>query len=115
MLIEHRIDNMNKCFVACKQPVSSGKQVSFEPAFALMFAQYFHCPSLGCEKFVIILCLSFPLPVGQLKNGVQTIGKDFVGAENPEIILVLVKFYHIAKELTKHMCVRRHYRTRRCN
>src|SRR5688572_10378965 len=34
MLVDHRVDNVNECFIAREQAMSSGKQVSFKPALA---------------------------------------------------------------------------------
>ena len=38
VLVEHRIDDVNEGFVAGKKTVAACEQVTFEPAFALVFA-----------------------------------------------------------------------------
>src|SRR6187402_1627748 len=40
VLVEHRVDDVDEGFVAVEQAVSSGEQVTFQPALALMLAQH---------------------------------------------------------------------------
>ncbi len=60
---------MNKCLIAVEQPVTSGEQVTFQPAFALMLAQHLHHASLGSEKLIIGHGRGIPLPFGHFKHG----------------------------------------------
>ena len=105
VLVEHRIDDVDKGLIAVEQPVSTGEQISFEPSFALMLAEHLHDPAFGCEKFIVVLGPGLPLPIGDLKNGVQAVGKRLVGAEDPEIPLLFIEFDHIAQELSQHVGV----------
>ena len=42
MLVEHRVDDVNECFVAGKETVASSQQISFEPTLTHVLAQHFH-------------------------------------------------------------------------
>src|SRR6185312_9718169 len=52
MLVEHRVDDMYKSFVAIEETVSAGKQVAFHPAFALVFAEDLHDTAIGVQVFI---------------------------------------------------------------
>ena len=42
MLIEHRVHDMNEAFVAGEKTVTSGEQITFQPALAHVLTQDFH-------------------------------------------------------------------------
>ena len=75
VLVEHRVNDMNKCFVAIEQAVAPGEEVAFEPAFALMLAEHFHDAAFGGEELVGRGGGGLPLPLGHLEDGLQTIGE----------------------------------------
>ena len=77
VLVEHRIHDMNERLVAIEKSMPSGKQITFEPAFALMFAQHLHHASGGRKKFVVRHGRGVPLPVGGFKDGFQTDWRAF--------------------------------------
>ena len=73
VLVEHRIDDVDERLVAVEQAVPTGKQVALEPALALVFAEHFHHPPGGSEKFVVWLDCGIPLALGRFKEGFQTV------------------------------------------
>src|ERR1039458_1100598 len=74
VLVEHRIDDVNKGLIAVKQPVPSGEQISFEPTLALVLTEHrVQHASGGCEEFVIFYFSGVPLTVGDFKNRAQEI------------------------------------------
>ena len=91
MLVEHRIDDVDERLVAVEEAMPPGEQIAFEPAFALMLAQHFHHAAVGCQKLIMVSCAGFPLPVGDLKHGIQPVGQRFVGAEDAEVSLLAVE------------------------
>ena len=105
VLVEHRIDDVDKGLVAIEQPMPSGEQIAFEPTFTLMLAEHFHDPSVGGKKLIIRFRPGFPLAVGDLKNSIQAVGKRLVGTKNPEIALLLIKVDHLAQEFSQNMGV----------
>ena len=113
VLVEHRIHDMDERLVAIEQPVPAGEQVALQPALALMFAEYLHYPPVGHQEFIGLFCPCRPLPAGNLKKRIQAVGKSFIGAEDPEISLLLIEGRHIAQELSQRMRVRRLDRARR--
>src|SRR6476661_3409995 len=42
MLIEHRIDDMDKGFITGEHAMAARQEIAFEPPFALMLAQHLH-------------------------------------------------------------------------
>ena len=54
--------------------MSAGKQISFEPALALMFAKHLDYPAIRGEIFIVFFNCSFPFSVGYLKNSIQPVG-----------------------------------------
>ena len=47
MLIEHRINDMDKGLIAGKKSMTSGQQISFKPTLAGMLGEYFHDSPTG--------------------------------------------------------------------
>ena len=100
---------MDKGLVAVEEAVPAGEQVAFEPALALMLAEHLHDLAIQGEEFVVGLRACVPLPVGDLENGVQAVGKRFVGAEDSKIALLPIELGHIAQEHAEFVGVgRRH-------
>ena len=107
VLVEHRIDDVDERLVAVEEPMPPGEQVAFEPAFALVLAEHFHHAPGGREKFVVRHGRGVPLALGHFKEGFQAVGERLVGAEDPEIPLLLVQLRHIAQETARaHACRR---------
>ncbi|MDB5387879.1 MAG: hypothetical protein JWM11_3525, partial [Planctomycetaceae bacterium] len=90
VLVEHRINDMDERFIAIEKPVSAGEQVTFQPAFALMFAEHFHHPASSGEEFVVGAALTFPLTLRDLKQRFQSVGKGLIRTEHAEIPLLIV-------------------------
>jgi len=106
VLVKHRIDDVNKCLIAIKQPVPSREQITLEPTFTLMLAQHLNDPAISCKKLIILFHPSFPLPISDFKNTIQPIGKRLVRTKDPEISLLFIELNHIAQKLSEHMRVR---------
>ena len=53
VLVEHRIDNMDKRLVGRQEAVPPGQQVAFQPALQGMLAQPLHDPPVGCQLAAI--------------------------------------------------------------
>src|SRR5580692_10641552 len=115
MLVEHRIDDVDKRLVAVEESMPPGEQVAFEPAFALMLAEHFHDAAGGREKFVVRHGCGVPLPLSYLKQSFQAVGERLIRTEDPEIALLIVQLRHIAQETAKHMRVADAAYTRRGN
>ena len=94
---------MDERLVAVEQPMPPGEQITLQPTLALVLAEHLHYPAIGRKEFIVLDRLSFPLPIGNLKNGVQSIGERFIGTKNPEVPLVLVKLNHVAQEFSEHV------------
>ena len=91
VLVEHRVHDVDERFIAVEQAVPSGQQIALQPAFALMLAEHRvqHSPC-GREEFVAADCAGFPLPVGDLEDRAEHVGQRFVGAEEPEVALLVI-------------------------
>ncbi len=94
---------MDKGFIAIEQAMPPGKQVAFEPALALMFAEHGikHAPA-RCEKFIIGPGRRIPLAVCCFEHCRETIGHGFVWPKNAEVALCIVELGNIAQEGPKH-------------
>ena len=103
VLGEHRIDDADERLVAVEQPVPPGEQVSLQPTLALVLAEHLHHAPLGREEYIILYRLGFPLPIGDFKDGFQTIGDRLVGTEKAEIPRLLVQLDHVTQERSQHM------------
>ena len=57
------------------------------------------------EKFVVRYGVGLPLAFGHFKEGFQSVGKHFVGPEDPEIPLRIVQLRHVAQKSPKDMRV----------
>ena len=69
----------------------SGKQIAFQPSFTLVLAEHrVQHPSIRRQEFIVIILPTFPLSIGNFKDGAQKIRKRLIGTENPEITLILI-------------------------
>ena len=73
MLIEHRVHDMNEAFVAGEKTVTSGEQISLQPALAQMFAQDLHHPAVPGKVNVIGFDRFHPDPFGRLEHGIEPV------------------------------------------
>jgi len=99
VLAEHGVDNADKGFVAGEQAMPAGEQVSFEPAFALVFAEHRveDAPG-GGEELVVVHGPGFPLAIGDFEDAAEEIGEHFIGTEDAEIPVVLIEADDVAQE-----------------
>ena len=98
MLVEHRIDDMDQGLVAVEHTVPASEQVSLEPALALMLGKDFHHAALGSQELISRFCFGVPLPRRCFEDGSEPVGQGLVGAENPEVPLILIVSNHVAEE-----------------
>ena len=79
MLVGHRVNDVNKRLVTIEQSMATSEQITFKPAFALMFAQHFHhAPGRLREVKSFGVVRGFPLVrFVVLKDGFQTDWKAF--------------------------------------
>jgi hypothetical protein len=68
VLVEHRIYDVDKGFVAREQAVAAGQQVAFEPALAKVFAEHLHHATLPGEMDVVRLDLLHPDTISRLED-----------------------------------------------
>src|SRR5204863_8639764 len=91
VLVEHRIDDVDKGLIAREQAVASGQQIAFEPALAKMLAQHLHYAALPREMDVIGLDLLHPNTLSCLEDIVQAIGRGLGRTRQAEIATVRVQ------------------------
>ena len=89
---------MNECLIAIEDAVSPGKQVTFEPALALVLAEHFHHAPRGREKFVVRHGRDVPLAVSHFKEGFEAVGERLIRTKDPEIPLFTIQLRHVAQE-----------------
>src|SRR5690349_21221127 len=80
VLIEHRIDDVNECFVAGEEAVPAGQQITLEPSLTLVLAQHLHDPAVRSEMVVPRLRFGHPCPVGDFEHVLPAVRIVFVGA-----------------------------------
>ena len=105
MLVEHRINNVDECLVAIEKAVSSGQQITFQPAFTLMLAQHFHDPSRRRQPLIIGLRGGIPLALGHVEQCFKSIRQRLVRAEDAEIPGRHVANRHVAQKRSHDMGV----------
>ena len=64
MLIEHRVNDVNECFIAGEKTVAPGQQIALQPTLALMLAEHFHDPAIGGQVIVVGIAVRHPSAVG---------------------------------------------------
>ena len=84
VLVEHRVDNVDKRLVAREQPVAPAERVAFQPALTQMFAEHFHHPAIWREVLISGQDLLFPGFAGGAVHRVQPVGSRLVRAEQAE-------------------------------
>src|SRR5438874_13518431 len=73
MLIEHRIDDVNESFITGEEAVAAGEQITFQPALALMLAQYFHHAAISRDMVVLGNNDGGRATIGDFKNGAPAV------------------------------------------
>src|ERR1700678_3809050 len=102
MLIEHRIDDVDEGFVAREKAMTSGEEISFEPALAQMLAQHLHDAPRDAEIDVDIFDFGHPFLAGDLVDGVQPVRRRLVRAKKPKIPLVEIELHHVATKISEN-------------
>ena len=106
MLAEHRIDDSDESLVAVEESVTTGQQIAFEPAFALVLAQHRveHSP-LRRKELVVAELPPVPLTVSHFEDCLQEIRYGLIRSEEAEVPLVLVQLGDVAQERAQHQRV----------
>ncbi|TKS62328.1 MAG: hypothetical protein EWM73_02563 [Nitrospira sp.] len=68
MLVEHRVDDVNERFVAGEEPVTTGQEIAFQPALALMLTEHLHDPAVRREVVVVGIAIRHPRAIGHLQH-----------------------------------------------
>ena len=102
MLVEHRVDDVDKGLVAREQAVAPGQQIAFEPAFAQVLAQHFHHAAVGAEVGIVRHRLSHPDLARHGINRVKPVRRGLVGAEQAKVGAVQIKPHHFTQQAAKY-------------
>src|SRR2546423_606229 len=78
--------------------MAAGEKVAFEPALALVLAQHLADASLGRQMIVALDEIRDPLFRGRFEDGVQTVRRRLVGAEDAKVSRVFVAADHVAEK-----------------
>ena len=92
MLVEHRVDDVNKGLIRRKEAMPSREQVAFEPAFESMLRQHFHDPAVRAEVAAAAVLGRQPIQpefAGFLVDRIEFVGGRFIWAEQAEIVRVV--------------------------
>ena len=92
VLVNHRVDHMDKALVGAPHAGAAGEYVGLEEALALMLGQLLHDLAGACQQLVVGLILvesGIPLLLGHRIGGLQAVGRGLVGTEDAEIVHVL--------------------------
>ncbi|MOA62119.1 hypothetical protein D3C78_1874390 [compost metagenome] len=65
--------------------MASGQQIAFQPAFAHLFTEDFHDPTVGRQVHIVWLQRLHPCFGADLVDRIQSIRRRFIGAEQTEV------------------------------
>ena len=71
VLVEHRVDDVDKRLIAGEKAMAAGQQVGLQPTLALVLREHLHDPPFGCQVVVAVQALGLPLAVGDLEDSLQ--------------------------------------------
>lgn len=96
MLSRHGVNDSDKCLIACKESVTSGQQIAFQPSLAHVLAEHaVHNTSVSCQAFIAVIDHAVPVPVLLLKDLVKPVGHALIRSEYPEVPALLVQLEDI--------------------
>jgi hypothetical protein len=98
VLIEHGIHDVDEGLIAVEETVSTGEQITFEPALTLMLAEHLHDATVPGQELIGFEGLGLPLAMGDFEQGTEAIGEGDVGTEDAEVAMGLVEFDDVAEE-----------------
>ncbi len=101
VLIHHAVDDRQKSFVARKDAVPAGEQIALQPTLAVVFAQHFEDAAIGADVFAILRQRPDILPVGRFENRADSIGFQFIGANDAEVARAGIQSHHVAQVFAK--------------
>ena len=99
VLVEHRVNDVDKRLVTGEEPMSAREQIAFEPTLALVLAQHFHHPTVGCELVVVIEPLRHPGAIGDFEHVLPAVRIILVRTEQTEVLAVEILLHHVAEKL----------------
>src|SRR5580698_8800439 len=82
--------------------MTTGEEISFEPAFAEMLAQYLHDAPRDSEIDVDSFDVGHPFLAGDLVDRFQPVRRRLVGAKQPEILFVEIKLHNVAQKISEY-------------
>ena len=82
--------------------MTTGQQITFQPALAHMLAQHtVHDAAVSCQLVIGRKQLAVPITVLLFKYFIQTVGHALIRSEDTEVLAVLVQFEDIADVAAK--------------
>src|SRR4051812_28096412 len=84
MLVEHRVDDVDKGLVAVEQTMPAGEEVAFKPALAQMLAEDLHYAAVSREMDVVGFDRFHPDPVGRFEHVIQPVRRCLVWTHQTE-------------------------------
>ena len=73
VLVEHRVDDVDKGLVGGEEAVASGEQIPLEPALTGMFTKDFHHPPMRRQMVILWDDVGHPGPLRDLKEGAEAV------------------------------------------
>ena len=92
VLVDHRIDHVDKALVGTPHTRAAGEHVGLEEALALVLRQLLDDLTGTGQQLVVGIVLvkaSIPLLLGHLVGSLQAVGRGLIGTEDTEIVHVL--------------------------
>ena len=102
VLVEHRVDDVDKGLVAREEAVPPSEQIALQPALALVLTENLHDATIRVEVVVVGQRLGHPGAVGDFKDVLPAVGVGLIRADQPEVAAVEIHFHHVAEELSHH-------------
>ena len=88
VLVEHRVDDVDKRLVAVEEPVAASEEVALEPPLALMLREDLHDAAVGRKELVDREGLGIPGLRRRLEDSVEPVRRGLVGPEDPERVRI---------------------------
>ena len=104
VLVEHRVDNVYKGFVAREQPMPAGEQISLEPTLAKLLAQHFHHSAVWRNVYIAFEYRCCRNAISHFKQCVQTVGARLVRTHHSEVCTVIIQLHHVAQIAPEDFC-----------
>src|SRR5688572_2790167 len=97
VLVEHRVDDMNKSLVTREKTMPARQEVAFEPTLALVLAQHFHDAAVGGELVIEVETLRVPGPVSHIEHVLPAVRIIFVWTEQAKILTLEIELHYVTQ------------------